>query len=438
MSTGSSKADGGAIRSLFQTTGVVMGARVFGTGLGFIIQLFLVRYMAPTQYGVYVVAMALAGVLSIICTCGFPSVAARFVLHYKEMKEPGRIRGFVRFAQFHIVGVSAVILFTMTAVLWVGGDFIPVEYELPLFVGCVIAPLLAFMRLNGAFSNTARRFYLTYFPDLLARPILLSVGLVGAFFLLQHLTAVPVLLVHLGAVTLVSVFLALKIRPVRQFGARESAAQFDARSWRHAAFPMMVVVLLTAFLADLDMLLLSFFLAPEDIAVFSICIRMMLLVEFGLQSVFQIVTPDLAEARARGDRDGTMAAVRRAQTLNSLFVGAAFLGVLLLGGTVLSLFGPTFVEGKTTLAILVVAQFVRAVFGPVTQLLTVAGEQVHSLLVYLMVLLVLVAGNFAIVPHFGIEGAAVAFCGAVTIGTIFQARAVSKKLGHSVLPWFWK
>ncbi len=420
---------------LLTTSGLLMLARVGGTGIGFLIQLALVRLMTPTDYGILVIALSLAAVLSIFCAFGFPSVAARFVAAYQTSGERAKTRGFLRSALLHLFVSAAVIGGGAVGLLW-GFDIVAAEHRLPLLLACFIAPVLAVMRLGGALSNTARRFYLTYLPDVTLRPLFLVGGLLAVFFVAQPLTTANVLIVHLGAAFISCCALWAVLQPVRQFDLKGIESAAEPRIWRRAAVPMIFVTLLTSFLADIDVLLLSLLLSPEDVGLFSVCLRVMLLVEFGLQTVFQMMTPDLAEAQAREDRASMEAAIRRAQHVTACFALAAFLGVVVLGEAVLWLFGERFTAGYQTLILLVLGQAVRAMFGPVTQVLTVAGAQMRSLASYGVASVALVLGNTLLVPIMGIEGAAAVLAASMVLGTLLQAHAVIQKTGVSVVATF--
>eukprot|EP00439_Symbiodinium_sp_Y106_P089527 s1_g2063.t1 len=412
-----------------------MVARVGGTGVGFLIQLALVRLMTPTDYGVYVVALSLAAVLSIFCAFGFPSVATRFIAAYQASGEPSKIRGFLKSALLHLSALALLICIGAVGLLW-GSDLVAPEYRLPLFLACLLAPVLALMRLGGALSNTARRFYLTYLPDVTLKPMLLVGGLVAIFFVALPMTSANVLLVHIGAVFVACGALWVFLRPLHEFDLKRIGSSAETKIWRRAAMPMIFVTLLTAFLADIDVLLLSVLLSPEDVGVFSVCLRIMLLIEFGLQTVFQMTTPDLAEAQAREDKASMEVAIRRAQHVTACFSLAALLGVTMMGDTILWLFGERFTAGYQTLLLLVLGQAVRSMFGPVTQVLTVAGAQMRSLFIYGVAFVALVLGNILLVPTMGIEGAAAVLTSAMVLGTALQAVAVSQKAGVSVVRTF--
>ncbi len=424
-----------SVSGFLTTSGLLMVARVGGTGIGFLIQLALVRLMTPTDYGIYVVALSLAAVLSIFCAFGFPSVAARFIAAYQASGERSKIRGFLRSALLHLSALALLICICAAGLLW-GLDAVAAEYRIPLLLASVMAPILAFMRLGGALSNTARRFYLTYLPDVTLRPMLLVAGLAAVFFAALPMTSSSVLLVHIGAAFIACCALWVLLRPLHEFDLKRIGSSAETTVWRRAATPMILVTLLTAFLADIDVLLLSFFLSPENVGIFSVCLRIMLLIEFGLQTVFQMTTPDLAEAQAREDRTSMEVAISRGQHVTFCFTLAALLGVALLGDSVLRLFGERFTTGYQTLLLLVLGQVLRSAFGPVTQVLTVAGAQMRSLFSYGMAFILLVVGNILVVPTMGIEGAAAVLTSAMVLGTALQALAVLQKTGVSVVRTF--
>lgn len=419
------------VSDFLKTSSFLMLARIGGTGLGFLIQLALVRLMAPTDYGIYVVALSLAAVLSIFCAFGLPSVTARFVAGYQEAGDKARIAGFIRSAKHHIAVTAFVFGLIGLSFLWSG--LVDREYQIPLILACVMAPALAAMRFGGALSNTARRFYLTYLPDVTFRPLLLVGGVLGIYVFAVPMTTTNVLLVHLVVAIAASCLLWLVLQPRRQFRLGDVQPVSEHKTWRQAATPMIFVTLLTSLLADIDVLLLSTLLPAEQVGIFSVCLRIMLLVEFGIQTVFQMSMPDFAEAQARNETLLMHAAMRRAQHATLAFTLVAFCGVTVFGEGILLLFGERFTVGADALVFLIGGQVLRSLVGPVTQVLTVVGAQMRSLMSYGIALLVLIAGNALFVPLTGVEGAAAVLSFSMVLGALLQAHAVLQKTGHSVL-----
>ncbi len=91
----------------------------------------------------------------------------------------------------------------------------------------------------------------------------------------------------------------------------------------------------------------------------------------------------------------------------ALTVGGFLLSVFF-GEYMLGLFGDEFRGAKYTLAILMFAQFVRAVAGPGPLLLTVKGAQGTNAMICVVSAVVLIAGNAVMAPRWGAEGAALA------------------------------
>ncbi len=419
------------LAEFLKTSGFLMMARVGGTGLGFLIQLGLVRVMTPTNYGVFVVALSLAAVLSILCACGFPSVTARFIASYQRQDDKARIAGFLSSGMLHIAVTSGLVGFLVAGLVWSG--LVDGNYHVPLVLACLTAPVLAVTRFSGALSNIARRFYLTYLPDVTFRPLVLAGSLLIAYFISVPMTSANVLLIHVGAALAACCLIWVLLRPRRQFGVEQVEPVTDIATWRRAATPMIFVTLLTSFLADIDILILSVLLPAEEVGIFSVCLRIMLLIEFGIQTVFQMSTPDLAEAKANDEPVLMKLAIRRAQHVMCLFTLAALVGVAVMGEWVLLLFGERFTVGADALVLLVAGQALRSLFGPATQVLTVVGAQMRSLASYGIALVVLIVGNVLIVPGLGIEGAAAVLSGSMVLGSLLQAHAVSQKTGVSVL-----
>jgi O-antigen/teichoic acid export membrane protein len=93
----------------------------------------------------------------------------------------------------------------------------------------------------------------------------------------------------------------------------------------------------------------------------------------------------------------------------------------------LRFFGDEFVPGYWCLLILMLAQVGRAVAGPATHVLTLAGREKACLPVFAASLVALVAVNAGLVPFFGINGAAVAVLSVTLLWTVWMA-AVARRV----------
>jgi O-antigen/teichoic acid export membrane protein len=281
-------------------------------------------------------------------------------------------------------------------------------------------PATAVMRVNGALANAARRFALSFFPELFFRPF-------GFFVLVLLMLAagVPLSAVTLGlAVSAIAVGAAVAQGwGLRSHLPRKAPPQSPARlirHWRATARPLIIVGVFSTLFADLSLTVAGLFLNKPDLAAFGICIKLAFLVGFVVQLAHQIATPELAASHARRDRSAP-AILGHA---NLLAVGVTFAAVVVcvaLGERILALFGPAYADAKPALILVVASQFVRACFGPNVQILTLMRLQKPMAIVFGLSVVMLVATNLLLIPSFGLVGAAAA----VAVTTVFWAAALA-------------
>lgn len=105
-------------------------------------------------------------------------------------------------------------------------------------------------------------------------------------------------------------------------------------------------------------------------------------------------------------------------------------GALVFGGFILGLFGEGYAEeGMLFLAILLAGVVIRASIGPAEAILTMANAQKLAAWLYAGVFVVNLALNFALIPLFGLVGAAVATALSMVVETLLLVIAVRRTLG---------
>ncbi|RYE70739.1 MAG: lipopolysaccharide biosynthesis protein, partial [Hyphomicrobiales bacterium] len=110
----------------------------------------------------------------------------------------------------------------------------------------------------------------------------------------------------------------------------------------------------------------------------------------------------------------------------SLLVG---LTALLLGEFLLGMFGEGFTAGYSIMVILFLGIMCKASVGPGEVLLTMAGEQSLCVKLYVVALAANIGLNVALIPLYGIEGAAYAAALAMLVEAILLHVAVRRRLG---------
>jgi O-antigen/teichoic acid export membrane protein len=196
--------------------------------------------------------------------------------------------------------------------------------------------------------------------------------------------------------------------------------------WLKAAVPLIGVVVLTAVFADAAILSAGLFLGAEDLAVFGVCVKIVLIVGFMQAATHKMLQPDLAEALIGRDRNRLLLTIRRANWLAIGIGAAAFIALVLVGDLVLSLFGEHFVQGRSVLLFLLGGQVMIAGAGPAIQVLTLTRRQSAAAWSSVAAGLCLVASNALLVPLWGLGGAAAAMVATQLLWAVLLALQVRR------------
>ena len=145
-------------------------------------------------------------------------------------------------------------------------------------------------------------------------------------------------------------------------------------------------------------------------------------------AVGSAVANRFAALGARGDQESLDNFARDAAHWTFWPSLAAAVIILALGVPLLWLFGPQFVDGYPVMLILVVGFLFRSSMGPAEFLLNMLGKQSLCAAVLVSVALLNVALNFALVPHYGLIGAATATSVALMTAALMNNVVVSRRL----------
>lgn len=415
------------LRRRFSAPGLLFVARIAGAALGLVTQVLLARSMPADSLGLFFFAMSASAVLAVVAAAGYPQASMRFLTRYRAFARGARYAGFIRFAGRDIAGLSGALAAALVLGAWLLAD---AETARTLTLAALAIPALAIGQLLGAIAIADRKFLLASLPDFLITPVglLLVVGVMTGL----GTTPAPETLL-LAAVCLYAANTLLKrigLRRSRLLPDR-AAKRVDppARLWRGTSYPLLMLALFTALFADVALLLASPFVARAELAVFAICLKISFLAAFAMQAVHQTALPAIAEDLHRGRAREAMARASESNRANVAVALVATILALLFGERVLAIFGPAFAEASTALTILMGALVVRALAGPASQMLTVLGRQWIVLAACPAALGVLAAANAALIPGFGLTGAAIAVFLSMSLWSAALAVALARTTG---------
>ena len=390
-------------------------ASVVGGGLAYGLHVLLARMLGATHYGILAWVLSWVLVLQLPGLLGLPETVVRFAAAYEAQQRWGAIKGLLRWsgavALASGLGVGALlglagVLVPEAVLAQVSPE--PDSLRATLLLGAATLPIIV---LSLLWSRTLRAFgagALSLALERAVRPGLLVALCLGFWLLGQELTAPAAMLLHGVAFSLLGLGAWVLLRSWRPRQLRGAALETEVRPWLDMALPSVFIAGMSVVLDSTDRLMIGGLMGVEAAGIYNASTRTAMLVGFGLTAVNAMLGPMISSMHTQGDQAGLQRLLGLAAwgLLAWTGLGAA---LLLLGGPwILALFGPAFVQGYGALAIMVVAQMVNATCGSVGLLLMMTGHQRQVARVLAVAAGLNLVLNLALIPAWGMEGAALA------------------------------
>jgi O-antigen/teichoic acid export membrane protein len=356
------------------------------------------RYLGPSGYGAFAIALAFVSLLGSIIDLGFSTIGAREIA--KRPKETRRIVASIFTVSMLVATLAVLAGLVGMNFIFGGADDRLVRNGiaillLTLFTAAASSPA-------GAYFTSSQQAYIPMIASLLGMAAGLASLLLATALDWGFTGVVSSYVAAWGVQTVVVVGLLLRRVPL--------SLSFDTSLWGQLvrwSLPVAGLALINSLYARLDIVLLSFLRSDADAGIYSVAFK----VVDGLVLLPPYVMITLLPAIARLDQHSEQLADLTQKALAALEVGAVAVLVLFVGFAeeVIEIVGGRgFERAAPALQILMIgvaAGFANAVFGNALVALNQQGRMFKLALVGLAVNLAL---NLTLIPLWGINGAAIA------------------------------
>lgn len=413
---------------LLRPAGWTFGIQVLGAGLGYGVHVLIGRWLGADIYGMYLLAMGWAVLLSRFEGLGLPTAVLRLVPEYDTKKKYGLLRGLLRSSRGMVIGTGLLVSLIATLAFHVLPLF--PDAQMPaVLAGVWLAPLLALVGLETEFLRAHGRVVWAYAPPRLMRPLLLMAGIgVVAFGPLPGST--PLVLGLVGGL-LILVFLVQYTGTGRVFPSPTYSAspQYDLRAWVQLAGPLFLMKGFRIIIAKTDLLVIGALLPAEQVGLYGAALRTAQVITFVGMALDSIASSAVTRLHTKGELDELQ---RFAGRIAQFYFWPTFLLAMGIAGTapfILGLFGPSFVASQPALLVLMGGLLVNASTGCQNYLLTLTGHHRVCTWIYGCAMVLNLVLNVAGITAFGTMGAALATAGTMLFWNGCMYLLVVQRLG---------
>ncbi len=414
-------------------SGVFFAGTIFTTAFGYVFKVYLARVLGAEALGLYALGITLIGFIGIFNTLGLPQSAVRFVAAYQAAGKFRELHALLWRGAGLLLAANAV----LAVVLLTFGRFLAIRfYRAPALVQYL--PLFALMMLFSVLSA----FYgkvLAGYRDIKLRTLIVNfVGsplnmLVAVLLISAGMGLRGYLMAQILSAAMVCVMLLAAVRQLTPTGARfsgQAGSSPEKAVWSFSA-AMLGVGFLEFVMSQVDKIALGFYQGAREVGIYSVAGALVVYVPLVLSSINQIFAPTISDLHTRGEH---ALLARLFQSLTKWVVGLTLplaLVIIVFARPFMRIFGHDFEVGWPILIIGTLGQLVNCGVGSVGYLLLMSGNEKRLIKVQIAMAVVMVTCSAALVPVWGIVGAAVA--AAITnVGmNVWNLLEVRKALGIS-------
>ncbi len=381
--------------------------QVAGAGLAYLQQVLLARLLGASGYGVYTYIYLYAGFAALLAGLGLPAASVRFLPAYRVKAEAARMRAFASSALRLTCTTAAASVVAALALALVLKETGVLPHPTPLVLGALLVPALALSILYTELARAGERMAVAFVPPQIARPALIA--------LLCLLVAVGGRLSTGAALasTLLAAYAVMGVQHALTRGLFDSSGRTRATpapergEWLGVGLSLVAVSAFVIVLMQLDIVIVAAICGSRDGGVYAAASKTAALVSFVIVAINAAGAPRFAALWQAGQIRELQALVRRLASLIFWPSLAISLGIALLAGPLLDLFGQGFSQARLALVVLLLGQVVNAAAGSVGYLLTLTGHHREATVALGLSTIAFLAIATAFTFAFGMLGAAI-------------------------------
>ncbi|MGB3335801.1 MAG: lipopolysaccharide biosynthesis protein [Devosia sp.] len=397
-----------------------LGIKVATAGLTYLTYVVLSRSMSPDEYGHFAFGLAIATVLAIAAGVGQPMAILRLWPQETVAGQQAAAIAAVRSGSTLTILASIAASIGLAALVTVTLQFVTLDDTASHFYG---AAFLVLPMALAEYNSSALRAQGSLWTALVPRDILWRLALPPAvlgLFALGIVLSGPDALVLSAA--LLAGMLVLQFWQAARAGYVLTPAFSGVRAywqrWGGISRWLMLGALIETAALNADVILVGLMLDLESSGVYFNAFRTAGLMTLFTFAIELVIAPMVARHYHAGEMRQAQAITALCAWAGFVFSLAIFAGFVLWGDWILSFFGPAYSEGTLVLVLLALGLLFDAATGPSKIVMMMTGHERAYVAIFGIIMALGFIVQIAVIPAFGIVGAAAANMGARIVAQI--------------------
>lgn len=399
----------GALRKVAKGTVFVLVGTFVGMLLAFLARVVLVRNVTTAEYGLFSIAIAVIGIITVFSELGLQTGIIRNVAFFRGKQDTGRVLGVI-FSSFQLSVIASLLLFALffflsnllSVTVFHNPALAPV-----LKILLIVAPLTVLIDLLSAVFRSFNRLEGIFFND-----FLLNVVKLAAFSLVLYLgwSFFGVLYAYLFSFAFIALLFAFySIKKSPAFVDFTAKSVMLRKMLLFFSIPLLVQAIMGMIMEWADTLMIGYYMNAESVGVYNMVMPLSKMVSLFLVALVFFYVPIASELFAKD----LFSELRRVYAVLTKWVFSFTLPVFLLfflfpNAILQIIFNTTSNEAAIVLRILSAGFLLHALMGPTASTLVVLGQTKSIMNFSIVAAVINVVLNVALIPVIGISGAAIA------------------------------
>jgi O-antigen/teichoic acid export membrane protein len=400
--------DGGDILIAAKGGGIIFIGALFEYAGRFIFGIVVARVIGAEQFGLYNLALTPLTILSVVALLGLRESMTRYIPIFVRQRDEEGLWGTLQIGLGLTMVFSLVLgggLFVLAGTVANKVFHIP-ELEPYLRIAGLIVPFAAMIDIIiPATQGFKQMQYKVYARDIALTLIKMVVAII---LLAMGIGTLGVMVAHAVATIAAFVMLLYFLHRLFPLSRPITTARYDVKQILGLSLPVYLSYVMDMLGGNLEVLLLGILNTATAVGIFAAAARIGFVGNMFHRSVLNVSPPIVSDLYSQEKRKQLERFYQVMTKWTFTFNVPLFIGIVLFPGTILSVFGDSFVAGSVALTIMALGFLSTAAAGICGVIINMTGYTWLSMINSIGVLALTVALNLILVPSMGVVGAAIA------------------------------